>query len=191
MSRNIVRGAVERVQPQSPHRPVSLPDVVDIGAARARKPRGTRDHPQPLDAEHTVPASGLASLVGVHVLVVEDNPDARNIIRRVLEHCGGIVTIADSTAAALRRLRGSTGRPHVLVSDLALPGEDGYALIRQVRTMEPLRNLPAIAITAHRNEYDREATLAAGFDEYLQKPLDLVAFCRVVAQLAAHPPAPR
>jgi len=191
MSRKIVSVAVERVQLQSPHRPVSRPDVIDIGAARARKPRGTRDHPQPLEAEHAVSFSGLVSLVGVHVMVVEDNSDARNIIRRVLQHCGGIVTVADSTAAALRRLRGSTGRPHVLVSDLALPGEDGYALIRQVRAMAPLRDLPAIAITAHRNEYDRDATLAAGFHEYLQKPLDLVAFCRVVAELAARPPAPR
>ena len=191
MNQKPVTAALERVRRQSPLSPAWLPDALDAAAARARKPRGSSDDAQPLSAEETAPAGGLVSLLGVHVMVVEDNADARIIIRRVLEHCGGVVTVAESSAAAIRRLRASAGRPHVLVSDLVLPGEDGYALIRQVRAVQRLRDLPAIAITAHRNEYDPEATLAAGFHEYLQKPLDLIAFCRVVAQLAGNPPAPR
>jgi two-component system, chemotaxis family, CheB/CheR fusion protein len=128
--------------------------------------------------------SGLVPLHGLHVMLVEDNADARNIIRRVLEHCGAIVTVAETARAALRRLRAMPGRPHVLVSDIALPEHDGYWLLRQVRALGRLATLPAIAITAHRNEYDREETLAAGFQEYFHKPLDLVAFSRAIARLA-------
>lgn len=124
------------------------------------------------------------ALHGVHVMLVEDNPDARNIVRRVLEHCGAVVTVAETARGALRRLRAMAGRPHVLVSDIALPGQDGYWLLRQVRALGRLTTLPAIAITAHRNEYDREETLAAGFQDYFQKPLDLVAFSRAIARLA-------
>jgi len=117
-------------------------------------------------------------------MLVEDNADARHIVRRVLEHCGAVVTVAETSRGALRRLRAMAGRPHVLVSDIALPGGDGYWLLRQVRALGRLSTLPAIAITAHRNEYDREDTLAAGFQDYFQKPLDLVAFCQAVARLA-------
>jgi CheY-like chemotaxis protein len=117
-------------------------------------------------------------------MLVEDNPDARNIVRRVLEHCGALVTVAETARAALRRLRTMPTRPHVLVSDIALPAQDGYWLLRQIRTLGQLATIPAIAITAHRNEYDREETLAVGFQDYFQKPLDLVAFCRAVSRLA-------
>lgn len=120
----------------------------------------------------------------MHVLVVEDDPDARNIIRRVLEHCGAVVTVAETATGALRRLRTVVGRPHVLVSDLALPGKDGYWLIREVRALKRIGAIRAIAITAHRNEYDREETLATGFHEYFNKPLDLIAFSRAIARLA-------
>lgn len=128
------------------------------------------------------------ALHGVHVLLVEDNVDARNIVRRVLEHCGALVTSVESPAAALRRLRTLRQRLHVLVSDLALPGQDGYWLLAQLRTQRGLQTLPAIAITAHRNEYDREETLAAGFQDYFQKPLDLVAFSRAIARLVGRSP---
>ena len=117
-------------------------------------------------------------------MVVEDDLDARNIIRRVLEHCGAVVTVTETATGALRRLRTMAGRPHVLVSDLALPGKDGYWLIRQVGAVKRLSTIPAIAITAHRNEYDREETLAAGFQDYFNKPLDLIAFSRAIARLA-------
>ena len=150
-----------------------------------RERRPSRPDPRhPFASESPVPTGGLVPLHGVHVVVVEDDLDARNIIRRVLEHCGALVTIAETPTAALRRLRTMTSRPHVLVSDLALPGQDGYWLLRQVRALERHRAIPAIAITAHRNEYDREDTLAAGFQEYFQKPLDLIVFCRAVAHLA-------
>ena len=177
--------ARSRLRPQCSSQPAWLPDVFDDAAARPRARRApTAERVRPVASTESIQASGLVSLHGVHVMVVEDNPDARDIIRRVLEHCGAAVTVVESAPAALRRLRALAGRPHVLVSDLALPGDDGYALIRQVRAVERLRTLPALAITAHRNEYDREATLAAGFQDYLQKPLDLGSFARAVARLA-------
>jgi CheY-like chemotaxis protein len=153
------------------------------------RPRGERRRPRP-DPRHPftfdspVKDGGLVPLHGLHVMLVEDNADARDIIRRVLEHCGAVVTVAETARSALRRLRATAGRPHVLVSDIALPGHDGYWLIRQVRALGRLATLPAIAITAHRNEYEREDTLAAGFQDYFQKPVDLVAFSRAIAQLA-------
>lgn len=157
------------------------------GATRPRAPRlDSQRRPATLLAE----SSGLRALHGVHVMIVEDDPDARNILRRVLEHCGALVTAVETAAKALRRLRLRAGRPHVLVSDLALPGNDGFWLLRQVRALDRLSALPALAITAHRNEYDREETLAAGFQEYFQKPLDLVVFCQAVARLADCPIKP-
>jgi CheY-like chemotaxis protein len=150
------------------------------GQARPSGP----DPRHPFTFDSPLQDTGLVPLHGLQVMLVEDNLDARNIIRRVLEHCGAVVTVSETARAALRRLRAMPRRPHVLVSDLALPGQDGYWLLRHVRALERLATLPAIAITAHRNEYDREDTLAAGFQDYFQKPLDLVAFSRAIARLA-------
>jgi CheY-like chemotaxis protein len=156
-----------------------------VAGPDAAKPRRSQLEPrQPFTFDSPVQDSGLVPLHGLHVMLVEDNPDARNIIRRVLEHCGAEVTVAETARAALRRLRAMAGRPHVLVSDIALPAQDGYWLLRQVRELRRLATMPAIAITAHRNEYDREETLAVGFQDYFNKPLDLVAFSRAIFRLA-------
>lgn len=171
----------------------SAHSALPVGAfepiAESGRPRGERRVPRaeprrPFTFDSPIQDSGLVALHGVHVMLVEDNADARNIVRRVLEHCGATVTAAETARGALRRLRAMAGRPHVLVSDIALPGQDGYWLLRQVRALGRLATIPAIAITAHRNEYEREETLAVGFQEYFQKPLDLVAFCRAISRLA-------
>lgn len=168
-----------------PVRPIRTPDPFAEVNGRARSSRASSREPHHrFTFDSPVLDSGLVPLHGLHIMLVEDNPDARNIVRRVLEHCGAMVTVAETARAALRYLRSTPGRPHVLVSDIALPGHDGYWLLRQIRALGRLAPMPAIAITAHRNEYDREETLAAGFQDYFQKPLDLVAFCRAVAQLA-------
>src|SRR5438067_1374758 len=114
--------AQHRLRSQSSSEPAWMPDVFD-DAARARRHQASVSKSQhPVASKDAIQASGLVSLHGVHVMVVEDNPDARDIIRRVLEHCGATVTVVESAPAALRRLRALTTRPHVLVSDLALPG---------------------------------------------------------------------
>ena len=120
-------------------------------------------------------------LTGVHVLIVEDTDDSREVLRMVLEYCGALVTAAESAEKAKRILE--TLRPHVLVTDIAMP-DDGLELIREVRTVAATKGLhiPAIAITAYQGR--REELLAEGFVELLEKPLDPMTLCGVVRRHA-------
>lgn len=124
----------------------------------------------------------LRDLVGVHVLVVEDTDDSREVLRMVLEYRGALVTTAESAEKARRILE--TLRPHVLVTDIAMP-DDGLVLIREVKAVVETKGIriPAIAITAYRGR--REELLAEGFAELLEKPLDPIALCGVVRRHAA------
>jgi CheY-like chemotaxis protein len=120
-------------------------------------------------------------LTGVHVLIVEDTEDSREVLRMVLEYCGALVTAAESAEKAKRILE--TLRPHVLVTDIAMP-DDGLELIREVKTAAETKGLhiPAIAITAYQGR--REELLAEGFVELLEKPLDPMTLCGVVRRHA-------
>jgi CheY-like chemotaxis protein len=119
----------------------------------------------------------LNDLAGVHVLVVEDTDDSREMLRVALEYCGALVTTAASAEEAKRVL--ATLRPHILVSDIAMP-DDGLELIREVKTVAATKGLriPAIAITAYRGR--REELLAEGFVELVEKPLDPIALCGTI-----------
>jgi CheY-like chemotaxis protein len=119
----------------------------------------------------------LQDLAGVHVLVVEDTDDSREVLRVVLEYCGALVTTAESAEQAKRILE--TIRPHVLVTDIAMP-DDGLELIREVKAVAESKgiHIPAIAITAYQDR--REELLAEGFAELLEKPLDPITLCGVV-----------
>jgi CheY-like chemotaxis protein len=119
----------------------------------------------------------LRDLAGVHVLVVEDTDDSREVLKVVLEYCGALVTTAESADKAKRILE--TIRPHVLVTDIAMP-DDGLELIREVKAVAESKgiHIPAIAITAYRDR--REELLAEGFAELLEKPLDPITLCGVV-----------
>ncbi len=129
--------------------------------------------PQPLT--HT--------LDGVQVLVVEDNPDTRDFVKMVLEQSGAKVTDVASVSEAMVYLQGS--HLHVLVSDIAMPGEDGYQLIRQVRSLEQQRGgkIPAIALTAYARLEDRMQALSAGFQMHLPKPVAPIELVTAVADL--------
>src|SRR6266852_6180081 len=118
----------------------------------------------------------LNDLAGVHVLVVEDTDDSREMLRVALEYCGALVTTASAEEA--RRVL-ATLRPPVLVSDIAMP-DDGLELIREVKTVAATKGLriPAIAITAYRGR--REELLAEGFVELVEKPLDPIALCGTI-----------
>ena len=126
---------------------------------------------------------GLATLDRVRILVVDDESDARESIATVLAHCGAEVTPAASVREAMIRFEAS--RPDVLVADLAMPGEDGYELIRQVRLRERNRgnHLPAIAVTALASAEDRQRALAAGFDVHLPKPTEPIEVVAAVARV--------
>ena len=119
----------------------------------------------------------LQELAGIHVLIVEDTADSREILRVALEYYGALVTTAESVERAKRILE--TLRPHVLVSDIAMP-DDGLEMIREVKRLAETNDLhiPTIAITAYRGR--RQELLAEGFAELVEKPLDPIALCGAV-----------
>jgi signal transduction histidine kinase/uncharacterized protein with PIN domain len=129
-------------------------------------------------------------LAGLLVVVVDDEPDARDLLREVLEACGAEVTAAASAAEALAVIE--RARPDVLVSDIGMPGEDGYSLMRRVRARESVAegHLPAAALTAYARPEDRSLALAAGYDLHLAKPIDPGELAAAVARLAARDPLP-
>ena len=131
------------------------------------------------------PAMGR-SLEGVRVLIVDDESDARDALALVLERCGARVTSAASAAEALAAWQRES--PDVLLSDIAMPGEDGYSLIRKIATAHPdVRPLPAAAVTAYATTEDRQRALEAGYRDHLTKPVDPAALVATVARLAGRP----
>jgi CheY-like chemotaxis protein/two-component sensor histidine kinase len=126
-------------------------------------------------------------LEGVRVLVVDDQADARDLLATVLEQSGIQVTLAASAAEALARLSnaGKEDRPDVLISDIAMPGQDGYTLIHRVRDLGPEHggDVPAIALTAYTRTEDRTRALAAGFQAHVGKPVDSLELKRAIAGL--------
>lgn len=132
-------------------------------------------------AEPEQPAAHL--LDGVKVLVVDDEPDACEAVRLVLEHHGAIVQTATSGAEGLSVVRSM--RPDVLVADLAMPEIDGYEFIKEVRRRSPSTRLPAVALTAY-TEDAREAALDAGYQQFKSKPVPPGELVTVVARLREH-----
>ena len=122
-------------------------------------------------------------LQGVKVLVVDDEADAREMIAIALETYGAEVTIAGSTAEALEIF--DRVQPDVLVSDIGMPGENGYVLIRRLRDLEAERGsqIPAIALTAYAQEEDRRQVLRAGFQTHLAKPIEPDALVLAIGSL--------
>ena len=130
-----------------------------------------------------LPASGL-SLAGVKVLVVDDEPDARALVRRLLEGRQATVRTAGSAAEALAQI--AAERPDVLVSDIGMPREDGYSLIRRVRALavEAGGAVPAVALTAYARAEDRMKAVLAGFQMHVAKPVEPAELLTMVASLA-------
>jgi two-component system CheB/CheR fusion protein len=126
------------------------------------------------------------TLAGIRVLVVDDHDDTREFVATVLGQYGAEVTTATSVRTAVAAFE--RAKPHVLVSDIAMPGEHGYSLIQTVRAL-PLEQggrVPALALTAYVRPEDRERVLAAGYTQHLAKPIDPVALATAVAYLAEH-----
>lgn len=134
------------------------------------------------DDRPTPPAGALASLKGLRALIVEDEVDARELLHFVLEDCGMVVTSVGSVPEALAAL--SAEQPHVLVSDVGLPGQDGYALLRAVRDLPATRGggVVAVAVTALGRDEDRRNAIDAGFDVHLSKPVDPQTLLHVLAE---------
>jgi PAS domain S-box-containing protein len=143
--------------------------------------------PQASAGERTKPApngsKGPVVLEGVRVLVVDDDPDACEVLEMALHESGADVHAVHSARAALEAI--ASFRPHVLMSDIGMPEEDGFALIRQVRAREAVEggHVPAIALTAFASQADREQALALGFEAHLAKPASPRDIVRTVARL--------
>ena len=115
-------------------------------------------------------------LRGVHVLVVEDDPDSLDMVVSILRWCGAMVSSANNAKAGLTAAR--HGRPHVVVTDIALPGEDGYWLADQLHRAGP--DVPVIAVSAFRPKQQAWTP----FTRYFRKPIEPVDLCRAVVEVA-------
>ena len=135
--------------------------------------------PAPAPREQTTPAAHRG-LAGLRVLLVEDDPGTREAMTEMLELGGARVVAAASAAQAMSEFEGL--RPELLVCDIAMPGEDGYSLLRRIRALGADRggDVPAVALTALASEDDRRHALDAGFQVHMAKPVD---FARLVATL--------
>jgi CheY-like chemotaxis protein len=141
-------------------------------------PRAAATQPQEAALE------GLERLRGLRVLVVDDEADARELLSYVFETSGVDVRSVGSAADALRELE--TFTPNVIVSDVGMPSEDGYSLIRSIRTLaaEDKKNIPAIALTAFARNEDRTRALVAGFNLHMAKPVEVAKLVSAVLELS-------
>ena len=135
------------------------------------------------------PAPPLERLDGLHVLVVEDNADGREVVSIMLELAGATVTAVGSAKEALEALESL--QPDALVSDIGLPDEDGYALVRRLRGREAGRCgfLPAVAMTGFVRPEDRTRILAAGFQVHVPKPVDSAELTAAISAVTRDPRA--
>jgi len=154
---------------------VTLPLADNPTGAAPTSPEHMKQEPQILDA---------SSLAGLRVLIVDDEADARTLARRVLEERGAEVVAVGSAAEALEAVDGE-GELSVVVSDIGMPGHDGYELIARMRAMPGnAGRIPAIALTALARDEDRKRTLLAGYQVHISKPVDPAELVMVIATLA-------
>jgi CheY-like chemotaxis protein len=153
---------------------VRLPALEDSARAAPRAP-----HQRPVHAPMQLP-----SLDGLRILAVDDEPDSLDVVAEVLTRAGADVRRARSASAALSLVDG--WQPDVLLSDIEMPGEDGYAFIARFRQRVGGDGIPAIAVTAYGRVEDRQRALAAGFVEHVTKPVDPAQLVTAVASLVRH-----
>jgi len=154
---------------------VTLPAVSSLGAQHARAAEASAEP---------------VTLKNVAILIVDDETDARELLVAMLEEYGARVHAVDSAEAALLILGGEGDggfAADVLVSDVGMPGTDGFALVRAVRKLpsERIRKLPAIAVTAYANPEDRVRALVAGYQNHVPKPVDANVLAAAIAKLVA------
>jgi CheY-like chemotaxis protein len=149
-----------------------------IRLSRHTGPAPARAAATPVSVREAQPAAELDHLNGVHVLIVEDDADSRNVLSVLLQGLGALVEAVSSAREAYERL--NLRRPDVLVSDIGMPEEDGYSLIRRVRQTSNSSSVPAIALTAYAREQDADAALASGYNRHLPKPVEPADLIRAI-----------
>jgi signal transduction histidine kinase/CheY-like chemotaxis protein len=159
---------------------VKLPLMVIRAPAGAQSPELQRIHPT---VSGRVPFDCPPELHGIRVLAVDDEADARHLLAMVLERCGAEVKTCATAAEALAAL--DDYQPDLLISDIGMPEEDGYDLIRQVRAREAGRSekIPAVALTAYARVEDRLRALTQGYNMHVPKPVEPAELAVVVASL--------
>jgi PAS domain S-box-containing protein len=149
--------------------------------------------PKAIEPERVHPAAGGSvpfdcspGLDGLRILIVDDDADIRALLIYTLEVCGAEVMAAASADEAISALTASSPPMDILISDIGMPDEDGYALLRRVRALEPENGggIPAIALTAYARTQDRRAALLAGFQSHVAKPVEHAELIAVIANLA-------
>ncbi|HWB54724.1 MAG TPA: PAS domain S-box protein [Tepidisphaeraceae bacterium] len=152
-------------------------------------------HPEPDSlVERRHPSSGgppggtetCLKIAGIKVLVVDDEADSRALVKQLLEDCDASVITAESAAEAFDKLRSNL--PDLLISDIGMPGEDGYSLIHRIRKLkaEEGGNIPAIALTAYARSEDRTRSVLAGYQMHLSKPVESAELIASVASLTVN-----
>ncbi len=136
------------------------------------------------EIDRAAPPDNLPSISGARVLLVDDDADGRDLVETMLDQGDAETRTAGSAAAALAML--DEWRPDALISDIGMPGEDGYALIEKLRERERERGerrLPAIALTAYARVEDRLRALSAGYQAHVSKPVQMSELFTVIASL--------
>ncbi|HEX4124531.1 MAG TPA: CHASE domain-containing protein [Tepidisphaeraceae bacterium] len=141
----------------------------------------------PIHADGSAPPAGQP-LAGVQILVVEDDSDARDLLVNILGRQGAQVTAVESADRAMNRL--CERPPTVLISDICMPGEDGYAFLRRVRSLQSaVSRIPAVALSAMAGREDRQRAIDAGFQRHVAKPIRAAELTAVIAELIGAPAA--
>jgi CheY-like chemotaxis protein len=115
-------------------------------------------------------------LKGISILVIDDDADSRDLLDVMLRACGATVRVVASARDGV--VACDQAKPDIIVSDIAMPGHDGYTFLRALRTRSACASVPAIAVTGY--AHHRERALAAGFDDVMIKPVDHEALCELV-----------
>ncbi|MEH2269173.1 MAG: PAS domain S-box protein [Nostoc sp.] len=177
----IVRKVVEmhggKVQAESPGEEAGATFTVELPLlVRSEQVRGEENQSSPYALESSL-------LSDTQILVVDDEPDIRDLVTFILQDYGMQVTAVASAQEALQAL--SESIPDVLISDIGMPKTDGYMLMREVRSRSPQQggSIPAIALTAYAGEMNQQQALAAGFQMHISKPVDPDALVKAIADL--------
>jgi signal transduction histidine kinase/DNA-binding response OmpR family regulator len=175
------QGSVE-VESQGKDRGSTFTVSLPIASAQ---PLGTVDNTAVSQPEGEGLTPGFSTILeGLRILIVDDEADSRELLTTILTRCGSEVRCSESAAEAISALK--EWKPDLLVSDIGMPNEDGYSLIKKLRKLRSkrARQIPAVALTAYASNEDRTRALAAGFQTHLAKPVEPRALVISIAEAA-------